>query len=461
MSIERRFVGSIVVIASQLCIVPLAKAQSAEPGTPAAQPQEVQPAPPAAVAPAEGTSAAADTRRKRTAEEEVVVTGSRIRRKDLTTPAPVTVISREQVVASGKVSIGDFLQALPEQGNAINTAVNNGGNGSTRVSLRGLGTSRTLVLLNGRRMVPGGTGADQSVDLNSIPTAAIDRIEVLKDGASAVYGSDAIAGVVNIITRKNYRGTEVSGYTGTSVAHGADGSTYDLNVTTGIGGDLGNVTFSGGYFNQQAVWAGDRDFASIPRAYDATGKNNPFKIVGQYTLGSPTIPQGRITILPSERNLPNSSGLYQNLVAQYPTATSFILCTDAEKTGGSCPLGWRPYVPFLIPPQGDAFNFQPDNYLLTPQQRISLYSAGDVRLASFVRGFFEASYVNRQSDQKLAAEPLVIGPGGETVTVSANNLYNPFNRDFTQIRRPPAGTESRRSPRSRRVRHRSGSDFVD
>jgi outer membrane receptor for ferrienterochelin and colicin len=131
-----------------------------------------------------------------------VVTGSRIRRKDLTTPAPVTVITREQMVTSGRVSLGDFLQTLPEQGNATNTQVNNGGNGATRIALRGLGPARTLVLVNGRRFVAGGNGADSSVDLNSIPASAVERIEVLKDGASSVYGSDAIAGVVNIITRK-------------------------------------------------------------------------------------------------------------------------------------------------------------------------------------------------------------------------------------------------------------------
>src|SRR5205814_4898844 len=108
--------------------------------------------------------AAVGTTSKRTSEEEIVVTGSRIRRKDLTTPAPLTVISREQVASSGKVSIGDFLQTLPTQGNALNTSVNNGGDGSTRVNLRGLGVNRTLVLVNGRRFVPGGTGADATVD---------------------------------------------------------------------------------------------------------------------------------------------------------------------------------------------------------------------------------------------------------------------------------------------------------
>src|SRR4051812_114993 len=97
--------------------------------------------------PTTGTAGGPSAGRKKEATEEIVVPGSRIRRKDLTTPAPVTVISREQVTASGKVSIGEFLQSLPEQGNAINTQFNNGGDGSTRISLRGLGSRRTLVLM--------------------------------------------------------------------------------------------------------------------------------------------------------------------------------------------------------------------------------------------------------------------------------------------------------------------------
>src|SRR5215471_11157322 len=229
---------------------------------------------------------------KRAGEEEIVVTGSRVRRKDLTTPAPITVIDKEQVQASGKVSIGDFLQTLPEQGNAINTSVNNGstGNGSTRVSLRGLGPARTLVLLNGRRFVPGGPGADASVDLSSIPAGALDRIEVLKDGASAVYGSDAISGVINLITRKRLNGVEVTGFAGTST-HG-DGTTYDLNALAGTSGDRGSILFSAGYYNQQTVWAGDRNFAHDPRGYSTTGIGVIGRKVGEYTQGSSTVPAG-------------------------------------------------------------------------------------------------------------------------------------------------------------------------
>src|SRR5207248_2503785 len=154
---------------SGLCVSEMAAAQESRPAGQTPPPAETGVPTPAVGQPnttgtpeATGTTGA-QAAGKRAAEETITVTGSRIRRKDLTTPAPVTVISREQVVASGKVSIGDFLQSLPEQGNAINTSVNNGGSGATRVGLRGLPPNRTLVLLNGRRMVPGGSGADDSV----------------------------------------------------------------------------------------------------------------------------------------------------------------------------------------------------------------------------------------------------------------------------------------------------------
>src|SRR5712692_1971247 len=227
------------------------------------------PAPDAAAQPAATPEAApaAEAAPKKSATEEIVVTGTRVRRKDLNTPAPVTVLSRDQISASGKVSLGEFLQALPEQGNSgANAQVNNGNDGSIRVSLRSLGPQRTLVLVNGRRMVPGGTGANSSADLGTIPTAAIERIEVLKDGASAIYGSDAIAGVVNVILRKRFNGTEVGGYAGTS-GHG-DGNTYDVHALTGTAGDKGSMLFSAAYQEQKPVLAGDRDFSKTTYNWD-------------------------------------------------------------------------------------------------------------------------------------------------------------------------------------------------
>ena len=178
---------------------------------PAATPDQT-PANPPAPGEAAGVAGGTSAQPKKSATEEIVVTGSRVRRKDLNTPAPVTVLSRDQITASGRVSLGEFLQALPEQGNSLNAQVNNGNDGSVYVSLRSLGPQRTLVLVNGRRMVPGGIGANPAADLSTIPAAAIERIEVLKDGASAIYGSDAIAGVINFIIRQDYKGAEATAY---------------------------------------------------------------------------------------------------------------------------------------------------------------------------------------------------------------------------------------------------------
>jgi iron complex outermembrane recepter protein len=362
--------------------------------------------------------------------EEIVVTGSRIRRKDLTTPAPVTVLSREQVQASGKVSIGDFLQSLPEQGNAINTSINNGGDGATRINLRSLGTQRTLVLLNGRRFVPGGTGADGSVDLNSIPASAIERVEVLKDGASAVYGSDAIAGVVNIITRKKFSGTEASAYFGRST-HG-DGNTYDASITSGVSGDRGNLLFNAGFFKQESVFAGSRDFSKIPIAFDGTGDNGSASgLPGVYSIGSGTVPEGTVSITKGDTG---GNALWNKLTQDNPKSSKFIRVLGQD---ANTEAGWRPYRgSFLAQDGGDGYNFQPANYLVTPQQRIQLFSTGDTKLGDAARGYFEASYVNRSSTQLLAAEPLVSTTAGANgVVMSADSIYNPFQRDFQVFQR--------------------------
>ena len=139
------------------------------------------------------------------------VTGSRIRRVDFESAQPVVVLTREDIERTGLVNIGDLLQEVPMAGSALNRTFNNGGTGTTEVDLRNLGSNRTLVLVDGHRWINGtsfaGTGA---VDLNTIPTAIIERIEILKDGASAIYGSDAIAGVINFITRKDVTGVQAS-----------------------------------------------------------------------------------------------------------------------------------------------------------------------------------------------------------------------------------------------------------
>ena len=381
--------------------------------------------------------------------EEVVVTGSRIRRKDLNTPAPVTVLNREAVQASGKVSIGDFLQSLPEQGNAINTGVNNGGDGSVRINLRSLGVQRTLVLVNGRRMVPGGTGADSSVDLNTIPTAAIERIEVLKDGASAIYGSDAIAGVVNIITRKDFNGVDLSYYTGVS-SHG-DAQINDVSATVGTSNDKGSLMFSLGFYDQQKAMAGDRKFSEFQVYFDPTGQN--YGLVGNNPQGSSRVPGGRISAggdgnpaFEALKSDPSNKGAAyfihdSTLTASNSGVAACLAASGVSGTPSADQLSncqWRKMLTNATAGKGgDLYNFALANYLITPARRYSLYTQGDRKLGDYVRAFYEGVYVNRQSGQTLAPEPLIIGPGGVTdpggnlVAISQDNFYNPFGKDFT------------------------------
>ncbi|HTE52875.1 MAG TPA: TonB-dependent receptor [Kofleriaceae bacterium] len=339
--------------------------------------------------------------------EVIVVTGSAIERKETTTAAPVSVVDKEELDASGLVTIGDILQNLPANSNAINVQFNNGGDGSTRVDLRGLGAERTLVLLNGRRHVPGGTGADASVDLNAIPLAVIKRVEVLKDGASAVYGSDAIGGVVNIITRDDFDGTEANIYTGTT--QHTDGTIVDASFVTGQASRRGNVVFSGGYSDQKPIFSGDRDFSEVAYEYDfATG--------ALQTSGSYTTPNGWIydASVPGSELCPN-----QDTAGCTPDGNGGFRDFDASGSSDRT--------------NGDLYNFQPENYLLTPLRRYNVFSTGNYRFHENVRGFFEASYMNRKSVQRLAPEPL--GTETEGIPFSADSIYNNTGIDINFISR--------------------------
>jgi outer membrane receptor protein involved in Fe transport len=386
-----------LLLGAQLC-VPLAAAAQAPADQPAAE-------------------------ERKTVVEERVVTGSHVRRREPTAPGPVTVISREDLARSGKVSIGDFLQGLPEQGNAVNAQLNNPGDGTSSVNLRSLGSTRTLVLVNGRRFV-GGVGMgfggpgqlNGVVDLYSIPSAVVERVEILKDGASAVYGSDAVAGVVNIITRKGWSGTEASAYGATS-SH-SDGTTYDLHVSSGSAGDRGSVLFSLGYFTQKPVWAGDRSWTSTIYGLNyATGTKTPG--------GSGTIPAGRFSLDPT--TCAGTKQICADLVsAGFNTNTSFLV--DPSVTGVVAGVGANGYRKYLA---SDSYNFEPANYLYTPQDRISAYASGDANLGSAARAYFEASYVNRMSNQKLAPDPF--SAAGNGVVISAASQYNPFGVDLGTV----------------------------
>lgn len=191
--------------------------------------------------------------------ERIAVTGSRIQRQDMETASPITVIDAAAIRVEGFTSVDQLLQAQTSMaGAAVGSTTNNGADGVAQVDLRGMGPQRTLVLLNGRRMVNSGSGADSAVDLNAIPVAMIARVEILKDGASAVYGSDAIAGVVNIITKKDFEGFQLD-LNGSSTDK-SDGETGELSALYGFSTDSGNYNFGAAYSDRKGVIQADRDW---------------------------------------------------------------------------------------------------------------------------------------------------------------------------------------------------------
>jgi iron complex outermembrane receptor protein len=198
--------------------------------------------------------------------ERVTVTGSNIKRTDTETASPVQVITRQEIERTGKQSIQEILRTVTAdgQGSLPSSFTNGFASGSAAVSLRGLGVNSTLVLVNGRRMTTYGLADDGSrtfVDLNSIPLELVDRVEVLKDGGSAIYGADAVGGVVNVILRKNYNGASIGGTYGQSQRN--DGQTTRAFGTIGFGNldtDKYNAFVSIEASNQHNIWSRDRGF---------------------------------------------------------------------------------------------------------------------------------------------------------------------------------------------------------
>ena len=333
-----------------------------------------------------GAVNAQETEEAADAVEKIEVTGSRIRRTDIEGANPVTVMSRVDIEKFGVTSIGDVLQAIPSAGSAINTNNNNGGNGTTTINIRGIGSNRTLVLVNGKRWAPGLGG---SVDLNNIPAAIIERIEVLKDGASAVYGSDAIAGVVNIITRQDFEGVQASGYVGQWDE--GDGNKEQWDIGFGTANDKGNVYFNISYVEEEPTLAGDREISAVPTFGTPEGFG-----------GSSAPPQGRFFTFDQDGNAFSQQG---------------------DGNGG--------LEPWVEPTS--RFNFAPFNYLSTPQERTNIYTQARYELTDNVSVNVTGFYGNRKSEQALAPTPLFIGTAfGDTgFTLSADNPFSPYDFDVT------------------------------
>lgn len=188
------------------------------------------------------------------------ITGSHIAAINPSSAGPITSIDRDTIARTGATSLETLLQQLPISagyaGNQSNAYWGINGNGSTHVNLRGLGINRTLVLLDGHRLANGGSGANAAVDLNAIPLALVERIEIFRDGASAIYGADAVAGVVNIITRKELEGSEASVQYGETSKQ--DGAQQAAHISWGTRGERGSILFNLSHFDSDPINMADR-----------------------------------------------------------------------------------------------------------------------------------------------------------------------------------------------------------
>lgn len=295
--------------------------------------------------------------------EEIVVTGSLIKQADYDNANPVTVLSRDEMALTGITDVGDLIQRLPSMsGSPIGTTTNNGGDGSVRVDLRGLGAGRTLNLVNGKRMVDGG-------DFQTIPAAMIERIEILKDGAAAAYGADAVAGVINIITRTDFEGVEFEALT----ADGFDmdnGDQQSLSLLIGKAFDEGHVAFGIEHVDQNPAYQSDAPWAffQVPTVIYPGG----CELAGDpandcYFWGSSRIPEGRLNF--------SGYGTYMN-----------------EGDG-------------VVPYDGRFYNYNPVNYIQTPYEKTNVFGSMRMNVTDDVE--FKANFRlnDRISSQELAPLP--------------------------------------------------------
>jgi iron complex outermembrane recepter protein len=373
---------------------------------------------------------------------EVVVTGSRIAQSEAQREQPLSVISSAAIEETGLADIGSLLQRLTTGGQALNTKFNSSGNfgyppdgggigaGSAQVSLRNLDSKRVLVLVDGIRWVneSSASGVSGSADLNTIPVSIIDHIEVLEDGASAIYGSDAIAGVVNIITKKKINGVQVDGYVGD---YSKGGLTKQGNLTVGGSTDKFTGMFVASYYNQDAISSSKWWQSAYPEP------------LAGLRAGSSATPQGRYTFCDPRVPVP----AYGSCT---PDQANFF---DVTLNNGTTTPSWDPLNPtggtYHNWSGADRFNFAPFNDLLTPSERKSIFTNLSYSVNDNLEVYAKGLYNNRKSENQAAPEPIFVGPyagtGGlaDHISISALNPYNPFgitldaNSNFGWVTRRP------------------------
>ena len=328
--------------------------------------------------------------------DRISVTGSRIRQASMETAQPVIALQRADIEKQGFTSVADIVQNLAATGSpAISRAdaLSSGEEvGGQYVDLRNLGPQRTLVLLDGKRM---GVSSGGYTDLASIPTSVVERIEVLTDGASAIYGSDAIAGVVNIITRKNFDGLEASFYKGQYGQGDGDKTTY--NFVYGQTGERGSLTFGAEYSEEEPVLAKDRRYSAY-----ANGYRHPAPTADNAN-GWSAITENGVLVTPGGNYTLNEGGDPTNF-ADYHAMTNADLSNPSQQM-----------------------------YLSTGIKRRSVFSNGQFDFTDSIRGTASVLYTEREAMQQIAGYPF--RSVAFDTPMSADSVFNPLDTDVDFMRR--------------------------
>jgi len=317
-------------------------------------------------------------------ENFITVTGSRIQQRNVETAAPIAVVEAEEFKLTGTVNVENVLNALPQVVPGFGSASNNPGNGTATVDLRGLGATRTLVLVNGRRWVS--FDPTQTVDLNTIPNFLIETVDTVTGGASAVYGSDALAGVVNFNLRR-VEGVEFGGqYSLTGRGDAARYQTYGA-IGTSFDDGRGNATVFAEYFNRESLFQGDRAFSNFALSETPANFGPPLQ-----QGGSSTPPTGVLRYLGGAQG---DNGL--------PAGTDFG-AAGASGFGTGVNFGGQPGQ--ISPTIGDPYNYAPANYLQIPQERYLLGGYADYEFTDGHTAYTEVTFVNNRVAQELAPTPV-------------------------------------------------------
>ncbi|MGH8224843.1 MAG: TonB-dependent receptor plug domain-containing protein [Gammaproteobacteria bacterium] len=329
--------------------------------------------------------------------------------QDVNASGSVVVIPHREIVERGVTSLAELLKLPTMTGAAQNTHFNTRGTGRSFADIHNLGAERVLVLVNGQRWIPTLAGP---VDLSTIPLSIVERVEILIDGASTIYGADAIAGVVNIITTKNFDGANVGVYYGGYDAHddggGFDGKTEEAYALSGNTDNRGSVMTGFGYRKAEPVWASNRTISREPLA----GFGN--------RLGSTATPAGHLQLLTDD------PGSYAGLCDSGNAGFAY----DCNLAGPFTDADARRFT------DSDRYNDAAESYIETPQERWYLFSQGNYSISDNLLFNYLVSYVRRNASELTAPGAWPLGAEGNAradglpIGISATALGNPFGVDL-------------------------------